>query len=163
AFLLIDEPTNHRDEDGRQMLASYLSSKEGFLLVSHDRRLLDACTDHTMAIERSSIRIYKGRVETWQREQGLRDGVELVQSGQLDACAARTMAVERSSLGIYKGSVQTWQREKRLRDQAELEHNQKLKKEIRHLEAAASEARRGAGKKQKEQIGHKVGGLKPDR
>lgn len=120
AFLLIDEPTNHLDEEGRQMLASYLSRKKGFLLVSHDRRLLDACTDHTMAIERSSIR-------------------------------------------IYKGSFQTWQREKSLRDQAELEQNQKLKKEIRHLEAAAREAGRWAGNKEKEKIGHKVGGLKPDR
>ena len=120
AFLLIDEPTNHLDEEGRQLLASYLRKKKGFLLVSHDRRLLDACTDHTMAIERSSIR-------------------------------------------IYRGSFRTWLREKKLRDQMELEQNQKLKKEIRHLETAAREAGRWAGNKEKEKFGHKIGGLRPDR
>ena len=47
AFLLIDEPTNHLDETGRAAAADYLNRKKGFILVSHDRTFLDACTDHT--------------------------------------------------------------------------------------------------------------------
>ena len=42
-FPLIDEPTNHLDQAGRAVLGRYLRGKEGFLLVSHDRALLDAC------------------------------------------------------------------------------------------------------------------------
>lgn len=34
AFLLIDEPTNHLDMHARQVVARYLHSKQGFLLVS---------------------------------------------------------------------------------------------------------------------------------
>ena len=83
AFLLIDEPTNHLDEGGREMLASYLKKKQGFLLVSHDRKLLDSCTDHTMALERSGIRIYRGNFSTWQREKKLRDQMELGKNEKL--------------------------------------------------------------------------------
>ena len=40
-FLLIDEPTNHLDREARDFVKDYLSKKKGFLLVSHDRDLLD--------------------------------------------------------------------------------------------------------------------------
>lgn len=40
-FLLIDEPTNHLDVEGRRQMADYLKRKRGFILVSHDRYLLD--------------------------------------------------------------------------------------------------------------------------
>ena len=45
-FLLIDEPTNHLDGTARRQIAEYLKKKKGFILVSHDRDLLDACVDH---------------------------------------------------------------------------------------------------------------------
>jgi lincosamide and streptogramin A transport system ATP-binding/permease protein len=41
SFLLIDEPTNHLDMSGRETLGRYLKSKNGFILVSHDRAFLD--------------------------------------------------------------------------------------------------------------------------
>ena len=44
-FLLIDEPTNHLDTEARALVADYLKSKRGFLLVSHDRAFLDGCVD----------------------------------------------------------------------------------------------------------------------
>jgi lincosamide and streptogramin A transport system ATP-binding/permease protein len=44
-FLLIDEPTNHLDQEARGVVKDYLISKKGFILVSHDRDLLDACID----------------------------------------------------------------------------------------------------------------------
>ena len=40
-FLLIDEPTNHLDSQAREIVKKYLSKKKGFILVSHDRDLLD--------------------------------------------------------------------------------------------------------------------------
>ena len=36
-FLLIDEPTNHLDQNARETVKKYLSSKKGYILVSHDR------------------------------------------------------------------------------------------------------------------------------
>lgn len=36
-LLLIDEPTNHLDMEAREIVSSYLNSKKGFILISHDR------------------------------------------------------------------------------------------------------------------------------
>ena len=58
-FLLIDEPTNHLDRAGRQQLAKYLQSKQGYIIVSHDRVFLDSCTDHTLYIGRTDIMLQK--------------------------------------------------------------------------------------------------------
>ena len=41
-FLLIDEPTNHLDIDTREVVKKYLQEKKGFILVSHDRDILNS-------------------------------------------------------------------------------------------------------------------------
>lgn len=64
-FLLIDEPTNHLDAAARQAVGRYLSQKKGFILVSHDRDLLDGCVDHILAINRTGIEVQKGTFSTW--------------------------------------------------------------------------------------------------
>ena len=58
-FLLIDEPTNHLDVEGRRQMADYLKRKRGFILVSHDRYLLDECVDHILSLNRSNIEIQR--------------------------------------------------------------------------------------------------------
>ena len=68
-FPLIDEPTNHLDMSGRQMLGDYLAAQTGFLLVSHDRALLDQCTDHTLAINRDDVTVTQGNWSTWKQQQ----------------------------------------------------------------------------------------------
>ncbi len=64
-FLLIDEPTNHLDKNAREIIKNYLSSKKGFILVSHDRDLLDACVDHVLVLNRSSIEVQSGNFSSW--------------------------------------------------------------------------------------------------
>ena len=41
-FLLLDEPTDHLDAEGRRLVGRYLNGKRGFVLVSHDRALLES-------------------------------------------------------------------------------------------------------------------------
>ena len=65
AFPLIDEPTNHLDERGRQTVASYLSKKRGFMLVSHDRRFLDGCADRILSFTKTGIEVQKGNFSSW--------------------------------------------------------------------------------------------------
>ncbi|MBT3830524.1 MAG: ABC-F family ATP-binding cassette domain-containing protein [Gammaproteobacteria bacterium] len=67
-FALIDEPTNHLDIECRKALGDYLSQQHGFLLVSHDRALLNACTDHIISINRSDVRVNQGNWSTWRDE-----------------------------------------------------------------------------------------------
>lgn len=64
-FLLIDEPTNHLDAEGRRKVGEYLREKNGFLLVSHDRTLLDLCTDHILSINKTSIEVLQGNFSVW--------------------------------------------------------------------------------------------------
>ncbi len=110
AFLLIDEPTNHLDIDGRHALGEYLSRKKGFIIISHDRKFLDMCTDHIMSINRCNIDVQKGNYSDWQRSKDMQDGFELAQ-------------------------------------------NEKLKKEIKHLEKAAKRTAEWSDKAEKAKIG----------
>lgn len=64
-FLLIDEPTNHLDKDAREIVKNYLKSKKGFILVSHDRDVLDACIDHVLVLNRASIEVQSGNFTSW--------------------------------------------------------------------------------------------------
>jgi ATP-binding cassette subfamily F protein 3 len=60
-FLVLDEPTNHLDLEGREALESALEAFTGtVLLVSHDRALLDAVAERTLAIEDGTLRSYDG-------------------------------------------------------------------------------------------------------
>lgn len=64
-FLLIDEPTNHLDQEARDIVKRYLKSKKGFILVSHDRDLLDHCIDHVLVLNRKSLEIQRGNFSSW--------------------------------------------------------------------------------------------------
>ena len=74
-FPLIDEPTNHLDEAARAAVSAYLASKRGFILISHDRRFLDGCVDHILALNRSGTELRGGSFSAWfydfeQRQEG---------------------------------------------------------------------------------------------
>lgn len=72
-FLLIDEPTNHLDQEAREMVKQYLASKKGFILVSHDRDLLDSCTDHCLVLNRNSIEVQNGNFSVWWENKQRKD------------------------------------------------------------------------------------------
>jgi ATP-binding cassette subfamily F protein 3 len=60
-FLVLDEPTNHLDLESREALEEALEAFPGtVLLVSHDRALLDAVAERTLAIEDGRLRSYDG-------------------------------------------------------------------------------------------------------
>jgi ATP-binding cassette, subfamily F, member 3 len=60
-LLILDEPTNHLDIESREALEAALEAFPGtVLLVSHDRALLDAVAERTLAIEDRSLRSYEG-------------------------------------------------------------------------------------------------------
>src|SRR5579863_10205584 len=60
-FLVLDEPTNHLDLESREALEAALDAFPGtVLLVSHDRALLDAIAERTLAIEDSELKAYDG-------------------------------------------------------------------------------------------------------
>lgn len=72
-FLLIDEPTNHLDSSARETVKEYLASKSGFILVSHNRDLLDHCIDHVLVLNRKSIDVQSGNFSVWWENKQRRD------------------------------------------------------------------------------------------
>ena len=72
-FLLIDEPTNHLDQKSREIVKQYLASKKGFILVSHDRDLLDACIDHVLVLNRQTIEVQSGNFSSWWENKEKKD------------------------------------------------------------------------------------------
>lgn len=118
-FLLIDEPTNHLDLEAKKAIEAYLQKKKGYILVSHDRKLLDNTCDHILAINNSGIEIIKGNYSTWKENKDRRDVFELKENeklkseiSKLDIASKRTAnwsdKVEKSKYGdshVDKGYI----------------------------------------------------------
>jgi ATP-binding cassette subfamily F protein 3 len=101
-LLLLDEPTNHLDLESREALEAALEAFPGtILLVSHDRALLDAVAERTIAVEDGELRSYDG--------------------GWADLLQARAEAAETAEAAVPAASappVRTKRAEKRPPDRA---------------------------------------------
>ena len=96
-FLLIDEPTNHLDMEARDKVKEYLAGKKGFILVSHDRDLLDYVCDHVLVLNRSTIEVQAGNFSSWWDNKEKKDSFaraenekHLKEIGKLKATADRS-------------------------------------------------------------------------
>ncbi len=96
-FLLIDEPTNHLDSRARDIVKDYLASKKGFILVSHDRDLLDGVCDHVLVLNRSTVEVQAGNFSSWWENKEKKDAFQqaendkhLKEIGKLKVAADRT-------------------------------------------------------------------------
>ncbi|PSQ54320.1 MAG: ABC transporter ATP-binding protein [Bacteroidetes bacterium QH_10_64_37] len=72
-LLLLDEPTNHLDLQSREVLIEALQTYEGaFVLVSHDRHVLDAVAEKTWRVGGGTVRTFLGNYSDfrWQVEEG---------------------------------------------------------------------------------------------
>ena len=98
-FLLIDEPTNHLDVQAREIVATYLKKKKGFILVSHDRRFLDGCVDHILSLNRASIEVQSGNFSSWMTNFERQQEFELGQNERLQKDIVRLQqAAKRSAV-----------------------------------------------------------------
>jgi ATP-binding cassette subfamily F protein 3 len=83
-FLVLDEPTNHLDLESREALEAALEAFRGtVLLVSHDRALLDAVAQRTLAVENGTIGSYDGGWADYVRRRD-----ELAATAQTDPAPA---------------------------------------------------------------------------
>lgn len=66
-LLLLDEPTNHLDLQTREALTDALAQFEGTLvLVSHDRHLLRATTDHFLIVSNGTLAPFDGDLDDYR-------------------------------------------------------------------------------------------------
>ncbi len=67
-LLLLDEPSNHLDLEATLWLEGFLARYPGtLLLVSHDRRLLNAVVNRILHVDGRKLVAYEGDYETFQR------------------------------------------------------------------------------------------------
>ncbi len=76
-FLLLDEPTNHLDLEAIMWLENYLVSyPHTMMIISHDRELLNKCTDHIIHVDKQSLTLYGGNYDAFEKERALRTGLQ---------------------------------------------------------------------------------------
>src|SRR5258707_11463394 len=67
-LLLLDEPTNHLDLEAALWLERFLRRyRHSFVLVSHDRQLLNAATTTTLHLDSGKLTLYSGGVDQFLR------------------------------------------------------------------------------------------------
>lgn len=67
-LLLLDEPTNHLDLEAIIWLEQYLARYPGgFMVVSHDREFLNACTERIAHVNNRQIDVYTGNYDDFER------------------------------------------------------------------------------------------------
>jgi ATP-binding cassette subfamily F protein 3 len=67
-LLILDEPTNHLDIDSRGELIEAVNEYEGAcVIVSHDRRLLEACVDRLWLVADGAVKTFDGDVADYSR------------------------------------------------------------------------------------------------
>lgn len=73
-LLLLDEPDNHLDMEGKAFLEKYLRNYPGgVVIVSHDRYLLDVVADEIAELESGRLSLYRGNYSEYafEKEQRL--------------------------------------------------------------------------------------------
>ncbi len=98
---LLDEPANHLDAECRAWLEEFLiASPAAFVIVAHDRVLLDRATTRTFWIERGEFRAYGGNYSfaLEARGQEQRQAWEAYEGQQRRIAAAERAAQRRDEL-----------------------------------------------------------------
>jgi ATP-binding cassette, subfamily F, member 3 len=71
--LLLDEPTNHLDFNAVEFLEEYLArSRRAYLVVTHDRRLLDRVAEKIIDLESGRLSSYSGGYTAYRRQKAER-------------------------------------------------------------------------------------------
>jgi len=67
-LLILDEPTNHLDIDARTELLNALNDFDGaVVLVSHDRRLIEATADRLLLVADGKVAPFEGDLDDYRR------------------------------------------------------------------------------------------------
>ncbi|MBQ8175439.1 MAG: ABC-F type ribosomal protection protein [Oscillospiraceae bacterium] len=125
-------------EQTKAMLAGMFLRENAFLLI-------DEPTNHLDMESRQHLGEYLKK----------KKGFILVSHDRtfLDSCIDHVLAINRTNIEIQSGNFSTWQANKEMRDSFEFAENEKLKREIKSLEAAAKKASEHSDKIERTKIG----------
>jgi len=93
-LLLLDEPTNHLDFESSLWLEQFLRGyRQTLILISHDRRVLNAVTTMTLHLERGKLTTYSGGFDPFLRARQ--------ENAQRLATVAKQQADQRQRLQVF--------------------------------------------------------------
>jgi ATP-binding cassette subfamily F protein uup len=76
-LLILDEPTNHIDNDTVVWLEQYLNNRKGALLmITHDRYFLDRVTNRILELDRGTLYSYSGNYSIFLEKKSEREELE---------------------------------------------------------------------------------------
>lgn len=155
SLLAVDEDVLYRPfrtlsngEQTKVLLAALFLKENCFLLIDEPTNHLDLCG-------RSLVSSYLNR----------KKGFVLVSHDRafLDGCIDHVLSVNKTNIEIQRGNFSSWYANKAYQDQFELAQNEKLKKEIRRLSAAAERTLAWSDQLEKTKYDTRNSGLRPDR
>lgn len=89
-LLLLDEPTNHLDFLGIAWLEKRILQNRGAcVVITHDRRFLDAVTTRIVELDRGKLHSYPGTFSQWQTHKAEWLAAEKVQNERFDKVLAQ--------------------------------------------------------------------------
>jgi len=93
-LLLLDEPTNYLDLEGTLWLEDHLARyPKSFIVISHDRDLLDNSVDHILHLAANRLTLYRGGYSSFARQRAERQ--------TLDAKAVKKQEAQRKHLQAF--------------------------------------------------------------
>jgi ATP-binding cassette subfamily F protein 3 len=99
-LLILDEPTNHLDIDARESLIQAINAYSGaVILISHDRHLLETCTDRLWLVDQGTVTPFEGDVDDYRRmvleSAGAARRKDKRKGSRKDTTSAKVVASER--------------------------------------------------------------------
>jgi ATP-binding cassette subfamily F protein 3 len=131
-LLILDEPTNHLDIDAREELLTALNDFEGaVILVSHDRRLIEATADQLWLVANARVEPFDGDLDDYKR---------FLLSGEAP-CAAEAPAPKRSKEDARREAAERRLKLKPLKEKIDIEERNiaTLAAELAKLDAALAD------------------------
>ncbi len=107
SVLLLDEPTNHLDVSGMEFLESWLVERKtsvslSALVVSHDRRFLNAVADRIVEVASGRLEDYPGDYATYRKLKAERDRVRAKEAEKQRQMIERTEEFIRRNIAGQK-------------------------------------------------------------
>ncbi|WP_312695198.1 Lsa family ABC-F type ribosomal protection protein [Caproiciproducens sp.] len=135
-------------EQTKVLLASLFLNNNHFLLI-------DEPTNHLDMEARKTVSDYLNT----------KKGFILVSHDRafLDRCIDHILSINKTNIEIQKGNFSSWLQNKAMQDQFETAENEKLKKQISQLSAAAKRTAGWSDEVEKTKIGTRNSGLRPDK
>jgi ATP-binding cassette subfamily F protein uup len=116
-LLILDEPTNHIDQETVEWLEQYLNQRKGaLLLITHDRYFLDRVTTRIFELDRGKLHVYNGNYSVYLE-------AKLVRLEQEQAQESKRQNLFRNELAWMKRGA----RARTTKQKARIDRFQKLK------------------------------------